>query len=202
MDANVNWSRSSAAAIVVLLAALVCTVPASAQRYTYADDFSTDKAMTDSYFHSDCLQELPEQWPIGGFFMYEWFGSNRALSFYYGSAHDSYTWLKYKFPLDGSGGAFSSAVVELSLLDEWSGYGFIQCYCSLEGGSVWEWPFCSDLGPCTFEFSAATPSDTVCIWFRASDVTIDELSVVLNIETAADLDSWSAIKSLFGNAGD
>jgi hypothetical protein len=198
MDASVGRSCSGAAVTIVVLAALICAGSASAQRYAYSDDFSTDKAMVDSYLHSDFLQELPDPWPVSGFLRYEWYQDNRMLTFYYGSGHDSQAWLKYRFPLDGGAGTYSSAVVHLSLVHNWYGYGWIQCYCSLEGGSMWEWPVCADEGPCAFEFFGEAPSDTVEIWLRGTDVTIDNLIVELGGETPMGRDSWTTIKRLFG----
>ncbi len=197
MNTRACSHRSIAWCSALLVLTLLCSAAASAQTYAYSDDFSTDKAMVESYSHSEFLQELPDPWPLGGFLRYEWNGSDRILTFYYGSAFDAYAWLKYRFPLDGSSGPYSTATVGLSLVRNLSGYGFIQCYCSLEGGSVWEWPCCGDEGPCTLEFCGSAPSDTIYIWFRGSDVAIDDLAVVLSGETAGGCVSWTAIKSLF-----
>jgi len=202
MSVDVGKRCMGSAASIVLLLTLAFAVSASAERYAYYDDFSTDKAMTDTYFHSDFLQELPDPWPLGGFLKYEWYYDNRVLSFYYGSGYDSQAWLKYRFPFDGCAGAYSSALVQLSLVNEWNGNGWVQCYCSLEGGPMWEWPVCGDEGPCAFEFFSAAPSETVEIWFRGCDVTIDDLVVELSGDTSNQRDSWTAIKSLFGGPPD
>jgi hypothetical protein len=171
----------------------------SAEDYVYTDDFSTDKAMFDSYSHSDFLEQLPDPWPVQGFLLYESYISHRTLSFYCGSGYDSYAWLRYRFPLAGARGEYASAVVELSLEDNW-GYGTIQCGCSLEGGSPWEWPVCGDEGPCRFEFESISPSDTIYIWLRGCHAVVDDLVVTLSGGTPVDLATWTRVKCLFGGS--
>jgi hypothetical protein len=84
-SAGTRCLRATASALLI---ALVCTSFAHAQELVYADDFSTDRAMADSYEHSDFIENLPGPWPVAGFLMYEWNGGDRMLTFYYGTGDD------------------------------------------------------------------------------------------------------------------
>jgi hypothetical protein len=201
MEVRRRQSLPGAVAALALVAVTICPSCLIAEDYVYADDFSTDKAALDSYSHSEFLDELPEPWPLSGFLIYESYISHRTLSFYCGSGNDSYARLRYRFPLEGGCGGFTSATVELTIEDNW-GDGWIQCGSSLEGGSPWEWPACGDEGPCLFEFESATSSDTVYIWLRGGPVTIDDLVVTLSGGTPVEHDTWTRVKSLFGGAPD
>jgi len=196
MNARGFTLRLSIRSSCAVLCALLLAVPAAAQMYGYSDGFSTDKLLTDSWYHSAVLDTTPDPWPEDGFLMYEKESDDRMLRFYYGLAHDAYAWVKYRFPLEATGEVYSSATVGLSLVHNWYGDGFLRCYCSLEGGSVWEWPSCSEEGHCTFDFFGPA-ADTISIWFMGLDATIDDLTVELGSGTAADRGSWGRIKSLF-----
>ena len=197
MDSSQQHSLPRAVMVLTLVGAMACPSFLCAEDYVYTDDFSADKAMFDSYSHSDFLEELPDPWPVQGFLVYESYISPRTLSFYCGSGSDAYAWLRYRFPLEGGRPEYTSATVELSLEDNW-GYGAIQCGCSLEGGSPWEWPVCGEEGPCTFEFSASAPSDTVYIWLRGCQASVDDLVVTLSSGTPVRFCSWTMVKCLYG----
>jgi hypothetical protein len=197
-----RWhSLPGALAALALVAVAVCPCCLLAEDYVYADDFSSDRALLDSYSHSEFLEELPEPWPVSGFLIYESYISHRTLSFYCGTGSDAYAWLRYRFPLEQGPGGFTSATVELTLEDN-RGYGWIQCGSSLEGGSPWEWPTCGDEGTCLFEFESGTPVDTVYIWLRGCPVSIDDLVVTLSGSTPVERDTWARIKGLLGGPSD
>jgi len=196
MDTKANGWLLFVFGIFAVLGAVVYPGSLSAQDYVYSDDFSTDKAMVDSYWHSVFLEELPDPWPVEGFLLYESYISHRTLSFYDGMGNDAYAWLRYRLPLEGGSTEYGSAVVELELVDNW-GFGWIQCGCSLEGGAPWEWPVCGEEGSCTFEFTGSVPSDTVYIWLRGGHASIDDLVITLESETPVGEDSWGRIKHLF-----
>jgi hypothetical protein len=198
MDRKRNKQLLPVLSIIALLAA-ACPYYSSADQYTYSDGFSTDKAMTDSYEHSEFLEDLPDPWPLDGFLRYEPYGSDRMLTFYYGSGYDSYAWLEYELPLDGgsSGVEFTSAVVELELVNAWEG-GFIQCGCSFLDAPPWEWPVASSVGTHTLEFVGSEPTEAVRIEFRGCDASIDDLAITLQQPTPVEACSWARIKCLFG----
>jgi hypothetical protein len=184
---------------LLTFAAAACPQGAMADQYVYSDDFSTDKATVDSYWHSEFLEDLPDPWPDGGFLRYEAYLSDPMLSFYYGAAHDAYAWLRYEFPLEGGtpGASFASGEIQLELVSNW-GAGWIQCACFADQSPAWEWPAASELGPHSFEFVASVPPETVLVWFRGCDVSIDDLVITLHHWTPVEARTWSRIKHMFG----
>ena len=199
MDGKLNTRLLPVAGVAALLAVAVFSGFSYADQYVYSDDFSTDKAMVDSYWHSEFLEELPDPWPLEGFLRYESYWGDRMLTFYYGSGFDCYAWLKYELPLDGgsTGVEFGSAVVELELVNSWDS-GWIQCGCSFFDGAPWEWPSASSVGTHTFEFAGSALMETVCIGFRGCDVSIDDLVITLESCTPVEAESWTRIKHMFG----
>ncbi len=199
MDRRFGKRLLPALGITVLLAAAASPGLSTADQYVYSDDFSTDKAIVDSYWHSEFLEDLPDPWPVEGFLRYESYASPLTLSFYNGSGHDAHAWLRYELPLDaGSREAeYTSASVELELVDSWGG-GCILCGCSLEGGAPWEWPGAWDLGPCAFDFEGSAPAETVFIWFRGCNASIDDLVITLRSSTPVEAESWARIKHVLG----
>jgi len=199
MNRNRNLATLGVAVCVVALAAGPWVQCALGDSLTYSDDFSTDKAMVDAYFHSDFLDDLPDPWPSGGFLMYEESSGDTALSFYYGSVSDAHAWLRYELPLDGGtpGADFASGRISLELVDTW-GDGWIQCACFADQSQPWEWPVVSgEPGPHSLEFVASELSDTVQVWFRGCNASIDDLVVVLNYWTPVEAGTWARIKRMF-----
>lgn len=169
-----------------------------ADQYTYFDDFSTDKAMADSYSHSDFVVDLPDPWPVEGFLRYEAHLSDRMLAFYYGSSLDSYAWLRYEFPIGSSGAPlYQAGALEFDLINTWEG-GWIRCGCSFDGGASWEWTAAAaQSGHYSFDFTAPSPSEGALIAFQGCDACIDGLEVRLYYWTPVEASSWSHIKQLF-----
>jgi hypothetical protein len=191
------------ACIAALFAAGAIVGDCRAAQYVYSDDFSTDQAMIDSYEHSEFVEGLPDPWPLDGFLRYQSYSRDRMLTFHYGSACDSYAWLKYELPLAGSAGGvgFYSAVVELEIVNDWEG-GFIQCGCSFLDAPPYAWPGASGAGMHRFEFTGSQSLDTVCVGFRGCDVSIDDLVITLEPMTPVERASWARIKCLFGDPPD
>jgi hypothetical protein len=187
------------ACVAALLAAGPLSGDCLGEQYVYSDDFSTDKAILDSYWHSEFVEELPDPWPLEGFLRYESYWGDPMLTFYYGSGQDCYAWLKYELPLSGGAGgvSFYSAVVELEVVNTWGG-GFIQCGCSFLEAPPYEWPVVSDIGTHTFEFLGSEATETLNIDFRGCDVSIDDLVITLEVATPVEASSWTRIKCLFG----
>ena len=183
------------AGIVALLSVAATRGSSSAEEYVYSDDFSTGKAMVDSYWHSEFLEELPDTWPLAGFLLYESPWGDTRLTLYGGSQPDSYAWLKYEFPIAGGvrAAGFTSAVVELEL----EMAGLVQCDCTFFEGHVWELPYACTVGTHRFEFFGSEPIERVYIGFRGWDAGIDNLVITLSDTTPVESSSWTRIKNLF-----
>ena len=94
-----DWNHHlQSALLVLLLVAVVSHGSARAFDYEYLDDFSTDKATLDSYFHSVFMEELPSPWPVGGFLMFHRSPESDYLAFYSGAGNDASARLYYAFP--------------------------------------------------------------------------------------------------------
>jgi hypothetical protein len=201
MTGTAQLALRCAALCIVALAAGPWVRCAQADQYSYSDKFSSDKAVTDSYFHSEFLDELPDPWPSGGFLRYEVSAVDTVLSFHYGSVSDAYAWLKYELPLEGGtpDGVFATGEICLELVDTWED-GWIQFACFADQSQPWEWPVASgEPGLRHFEFvTSGQPPETVQVWFRGCNASIDDVAIVLHYWTAAEVGTWGRIKHLFG----
>ena len=200
MERTVNLALCCVAVCIVTLAAGACVQCAQADQYIYSDGFSTDRATVDSYLHSEFFDDLPDPWPSGGFLRYEVSSGDTVLSFYYGSVSDAYAWLRYELPLEGGtpGAEFASGEIHLELVDTW-GDGWIQCACFADQSQPWEWPVVSgEPGPRSFEFVPGEAPETVQVWFRGCNASIDDLVITLHYWTPVEAGTWSRIKHMFG----
>lgn len=117
-------------AAVILAGGAICLTPGQAQAnwtYQYQDDFSTDKAESESYFHSIF-------WPQGAFpprQAYLYFrdtGQQRELGF--GDYNDDPAYLGYRFPVGSEksrDSVYGEILIDVQLLES-SGYLFCSLY--------------------------------------------------------------------------
>jgi len=165
---------------------------------TYRDDFSTDKAMTDSYSHSDFLDELPDPWPLDGFLRYEPPTGDRALTLYCGSEGDRYGWLVYAFPIGGGEAVFDAGAVEFDLVVLRDG-GWVRCLLSFDDQGEWtQTPEMSGVGHHRYDFAGPFPFHVVHLEIRGCDASIDDFELTLHHWTPVEGRTWSLIKLLYG----
>jgi hypothetical protein len=186
-------------ALCFLLALLWCAT-ASAYDYAYLDDFSTDKATLDSYFHSPFLEELPSPWPVEGFLMFHRGPEADYLAFYSGVGNDASARLYYAFPLIGRE-LVAHGVLEFDLVYSDGSMAWLRYYRSYDGSS-WDWvTTVSQVGHYTFELVPPEPCSQVWIGFWGEHggdmMLIDNLCVTLTYTTPVEGSTWSRIKELY-----
>ena len=192
-------SVRSTALVVVLLGAMCCCSFGGSD-YSYIDDFSTDKAMEDSYSHSVFLEELPSAWPDAGFLMYRRGSTYDYLAMYAGVAFDASALLSYSFPLE-AGGLISHGIFEFDIVHSDSDWGWIRYWRSYDGSS-WEWiTTVWQTGHYSFELVPPEPCSHVFLglWGEHGDdmMLLDNLSVSLTYSTPVERRTWSRIKALY-----
>lgn len=200
-----DWNRHLHSALLALFVlAIAWRGSAGAFDYAYLDDFSTDKATLDSYFHSVFLEELPSPWPVGGFLMYHRGPESDYLAFYSGMGHDASARLYYAFPL-GRDQLISHGVLEFDIVYSDGSMAWIRYYRSYDSSS-WEWvTTISQVGHHTFELVPPDPCSQVSIGFWGEHggdmILIDNLYVTLTYTTPVERSTWSRIKELYAWAG-
>jgi hypothetical protein len=183
-----GWSW---AAMAVLAGLAVCVAPSRARAawsYHYQENFSTDKAQTDNYFHSVF-------WPQGAYppsqpyLYYRGEGSQRELGF--GDYHDEPASLAYRFP------PLSQAVphrivsgslrvsVSLPYSTDIPASGYLRYTVSADAVN-WSTPRELSPGPSPHDIRLESVQGTCYIRFFGTGVLIDDLSV--------DLSEYSATK--------
>ena len=193
------WAGSVLVAVQLL--AMLGISAAQEADYIYADDFSTDKAIVDSYAHSEFLESLPDPWPGPGFLIYEYAGHpNRALAFYRGLWNDSDARVYYCFPLDVGRGLVTAGVLALDIAysEELS---LVRLWVSYDGSS---WPLVDvfhEQGHYEFDLTPPTPCESIFVLLQAHLVQLDNLQVQLDFVTPVEQSTWSMIKELFRNGG-
>ena len=194
--------RSALLALLVL--ATACLGSARAFDYAYLDDFSTDKAVLDSYSHSVFLDELPSPWPVGGFLMYHRGAELDYLAFYSGMGNDASARLYYSFPLQGRE-VISHGLLEFDIVYSYDSMAWIRYWRSYDGSS-WEWvTTVSQVGHYTFELIPPDSCSYISIglWGEHGGdmILIDNLSVTLTYTTPVERSTWSRIKELYAWGG-
>lgn len=186
--------------IAVALAAMVWFCPAEAADYEYGDDFSTDKAMTDSYEHSVFLTSLPSPWPVAGFLTYQRGAEYDNLAFYSGSGDGAQARLFYTFPLERFSD-IESGTLEFDIVHIDGELGWLAYWRQYAGGG-WEWVTTVSLvGHYTFDLDPGPQCSHVSMGLvgeSGGDVLLlDNLSVALTYTTPMDGSTWSKLKSLY-----
>jgi len=166
--------------------------------YSYFDDFSTDKAMVDSYSHSTFVDTLP---PIhlAGHLMYSFYPpGNRTLGFYEGFMIGGEAYLKYKFPLNGGTISITEGLLEFDVYPA-ENYPIMELilYVSYAGSSE---SFSDSIlvpGHYLYVLSPADSCDGVFVDFVGGDLLLDNLWFSLHFVNPIERSTWSLIKTLF-----
>lgn len=189
--------RRVAAPMLVAGLLLILASVVQGQDYVYTDDFSTDKAMTDSYEHSEFHDYPPDPWPETGFLVYEPNGSMHVLAFYSGYAYDANAQMKYRFPIDGDLTQIATASLEFDIVDNFGGMGSMRVLRSFDDGAGWEWyDSVGAEGHHSFDMTPSSECDCIHI-FLWGYAKIDNLTVSLTYVTPTDAATWASIKELY-----
>lgn len=186
-------------AVVALLsfALLSLSMQASAtETYGYLDDFSTDRAMTDSYLHSQ-LVLVPPEITLEGVLMYGTGNTGRSLYFYSGFLVDGYAFLYYRFPLDDSITGISDGVVAFDVWGHTHPGGGLRLAVSFEGAAGGFTESLIAYGHYEYLLSPSQPCDAVLVNLEGGGMMIDNLSILLYGSTPVSAGTWSTIKALF-----
>jgi hypothetical protein len=191
------WLMTVASLLPILLLAFPATSAAQGQ-YHYFDDFSTDKARTDSYAHSS-IADPP--CPEFGFTAFLCFNpdslGNRRLAFYYSFTLDGIAGICYRFPLGSESIDITTAVIRFDLADTIHSGGRIDFYHSVDGDSWTHADSIWALGTYEYILIPPSPCENLYIELRGGRMMIDNLSVTLNPTAATDDPTWGAIKAMF-----
>ena len=193
----VNQTVCVAAAALLSVALPSLSMQASAtETYGYADDFSTDIAMTDSYLHSP-LVLVPPDITLEGVLMYGSGNMGRSLYFYDGFLVDAYAFLYYRFPLDGCLTEIDGGVVAFDVWDHTHPGGGLRLVVSFEGAAGGFTESVTIYGHYEFLLSPSQPCDAVLVNLEGGGMMIDNLSILLYGSTPVSAGTWSTIKALF-----
>jgi hypothetical protein len=99
----------------------VALSPFAQINYSYSDDFSTNKAMTDSFSHSGFVDSLSDYY-LSGFLMYIGRGNYRNLGSFEGFDPDNNAFINYAFPSEKELGNITNAHISLALMSDETGY--------------------------------------------------------------------------------
>lgn len=152
--------------------------------YRYFDDFSTDKAITDSYFHS-LFYDIPPDISLGGFLSYINMEGGRTLGFFRGFMVDAYAYLDYRFPLDGGSDPLIGGTIEL---DVWV-VGYNGHLCLYESYDEVEWEplgYITLPGHYDYTLSPQSGCSSVFLRFSGGGVLIDNLSLLLPLNSGSE----------------
>ncbi len=187
-------------AAVILAGGAICLTPGRAQAdWTYQDDFSSDRAESESYFHSIF-------WPQGAFppgKAYLYFrdkGSERELGF--GDYNTQEAYLSYRFPTTGSeksmGSVYGELLIDVRLIES-SGYLFYQL--SADGVN---WSVRKELEPGSHYIWMDSVRGSCYVKFSGTGVLIDNLEVNLSSPSATILvpEDYATIQDAIDNASD
>jgi hypothetical protein len=181
------------AGLLLILASVV-----QGQDYVYTDDYSTDKAMTDSYEHSELYEQPPDPWPLTGFFVYETIAGSDVLAFYGGTANDAWAQMRYSFPVDGELTQIADGWIEFDISDNQGDMGSVRVLRSFDGGASWElYAWVGAVGHHWFDLTPSYECDCIHVMLSGMDVRLDNLTVSLTYVTPADAATWAGIKELY-----
>jgi hypothetical protein len=187
-----------AAPLMVVILFCSPSVLVAQGQYNYFDDFSTDKARTDSYAHS-YIADPP--CPDFGFDPFLCFNpdslGNRRLAFYYTFTLEGIACICYRFPVGSERFYITTGVVRFELPGFIHSGGRIDFLHSLDGTN---WTHADSIWAVgTYEYVITPPYHPVYLYIclRGGRMLIDNLSVTLNPSTATDDPTWGAIKALF-----
>jgi parallel beta-helix repeat protein len=194
-----SWFLTNAAVLVI---AAVCLVPGPAKAYEYSDDFSSDKAESDSSFHSIF-------WPQGAYppqQAYLYFhdnGDQRELGF--GDNNGDPAYLCYRFPEGSenlSGSVYGVLLIDARRLES---SGYLSYQTSADGVN---WSIAADL-PLgsqqeTHEIQLESVRGSCYVKFFGTRILIDNLEVNLYIPSATIFvpDDYDTIQDAIDNASD
>ena len=177
-----------AAVHLLLSASLACA------DYEYSDDFSTDKARTDSYSHSEFVDSLP--WVhLDGVLMYSGVPPNRVLGFYGGFDPGFCAKLYYRFPLDAGPCLIWQSEVALAVLE-----CNLPLSVDISADGV-AWTRIADIdspGALIVTTEHDPPLDGwVYLRFLGEGALLDAIGVSLECSSPVEHTTWAAIKSMF-----
>jgi hypothetical protein len=183
--------------LLVLSLTLGAAVSAGAD-YTYFDDFSGDDAMTDSYWHSPFVEEVPPV-HLEGLLSYIDGINERALGFYGGFEVSSEAYLGYAFPVAGPAPGIASGALSFEVPIAWhrppQGLMFVTVSYEGVGGGFTE--TFTQSGVYELEIVPPAPCERVYVHFVGDGMALDDLSVTLMSVTPTERETWGAIKALY-----
>lgn len=172
-----GWFWATSAVLSVVAVCLSAGRVQADWTYDYQENFSTDKAQTDNYFHSIF-------WPQGAYppsepyLYYQGNGSQRALGF--GDHHGELASLSYRFPIRSpQPKRMISGSLHVDVSSPYSaGMSGYLLYTYSPDGVNWSSP--RELTPGTHDIWIESVRGTYYITFLGTDVLIDDLSVDLS----------------------
>jgi len=188
-------------AATILVSAAVCLIPSQVKAdwtYEYQDDFSSDGAESESYFHSIF-------WPQGAFpprQAYLYFrdtGQQRELGF--GDYNDDPAYLGYRFPVGSEksqGSVYGELLIDVRLLES-SGYLFY----SFSADGV-NWSSAEELEPASHNIPIESVRGSCYVILSGTGVLIDNLQVNLSSPSATILvpEDYVTIQDAIDDASD
>jgi parallel beta-helix repeat protein len=191
-----SWFWTAAAIFVVIAA--VCLIPSPAKAYEYSDDFSSDKAESDSNFHSIF-------WPQGAYpprQAYLYFSDNGdELELGFGDYNDDPAYLCYRFP-EGtenlSGSLYGELLIDVRHLES---SGYLSYQFSADGVN---WSDVEELETGSHNIEIESVRGSCYIKFSGTSVLIDNLEAHLYTPSATILvpDDYATIQDAIDNASD
>jgi hypothetical protein len=178
-------------------ATLVRNAPAQ-DLYDYADDFSTDRARTESFTHATFLDSLPDVPPATGYLVYGDPGDGgRALGFYKGSnGADAY--LFYRLPRGATMTSVTSGHLAFDLVVTPGAEPMmaVSGVCT-QGQDPFIYSVITTTGHYEFPFSGSLTCERIALGFVGSGFHLDNLYVTIDYYTPASETTWGGIKALF-----
>jgi hypothetical protein len=193
--AKIVLARTVVPALLTLLSGLV--LPGVVFGYHYTDDFSTDKALTESNSHSLVAETLPElsfQSVIG---YGECPGGSRALGFVCGFDALENAFICYKLPPTGGWRTCYGGQIYFTACQDRGAFHFLNLtvsYYGVAGGSTYSM---TQPGYYYYGLQAGADYDSVLVRFEGDRALLDDLVVDLFEYEPTDAATWGQIKSLY-----
>lgn len=169
--------------------------------YSYADDFSTNAAESDSYSHTQIEGSLCFACG-GGWLMFATDSTgNRGLGFYPGWMYGSRNaYVTYRFPQDGIAGGMTGSLAfdALSAVSSAGSGGFAWAHVIVYYDDAWA-ATANIAQPDHYTFELAPPLTASKVYFYITGqlFRLDNLSVCLNAPTPTRTTTWGRIKSAY-----
>jgi hypothetical protein len=193
-----SCATAGLAVLVLITGAVAVSAQESRSDYSYFDDFSGDAAVSDSYWHSPFVDEIPDIY-LYGLLCYVDGINERALGFFGGFEVNAEAYLHYMFPIDGPMAEIAAGQLEFEIPIAWDrppqGLLVVTVFYEGAGGGFTE--TLTDPGVYEYDLIPTAPCERVYVHFLGDAVALDDLSVSLYATTPIEHETWGDIKALY-----